>query len=67
MAKEILEKTELDADESIISLDLKSSYTQVPLKEAVEVALRRVYEQINPPQIYRKTIKKNTKFDSIFP
>ena len=32
MAREILEKTELDSDESIISLDVNSLYTNVPLK-----------------------------------
>ena len=32
MAREILEKTEMDSDESIISLDVKSLYTNVPLK-----------------------------------
>ena len=32
MAREILEKIELDSDESIISLDVKNLYTNVPLK-----------------------------------
>ena len=58
MAREILEKTELDSGESIISLDVKSLYTKVPLKEAVEIALRRLYEQVNPPETSRKTMKK---------
>ena len=58
MAREILEKTELDSDESIISLDVKSLYTNVPLKEAVEIALRRLYEEVNPPETSRKTMKK---------
>ena len=58
MAKEILEKTELHSEESIISLDVKSLYTNVPLKEAVEIALRRLYEQVNPPETSRKTMKK---------
>ena len=58
MAREILEKTKLDFDESIISLDVKSLYTNVPLKEAVEIALRRLYEQVNPPETSRKTMKK---------
>ena len=40
MAREILAKTELDSDESIISPDVKSLSTNVPLKEAVEIALR---------------------------
>ena len=52
------EKTELDSDESIISVDVKSLYTNVPLKEAVEIALGRLYEQVNPPETYRKTMKK---------
>ena len=58
MAKEILEKTKLDSDESIISLDKKSLYTNVPLKEAAEIALRRLYEQIIPPETSRKTMEK---------
>ena len=58
MAREILEKTELDSDENIISLDVKSLYTNVPLKEVVEIALRRLYEQVNPPKSSRKTMKK---------
>ena len=58
MAREILEKTELDSDESITSLDVKSLYTNVPLKEAVEIAPRRLYEQVNPPETSRKTMKK---------
>ena len=58
MAREVLEKTELDSDESIISLDVKSLYTNVPLEEAVEKALRRLYEQVNPPETSSKTMKK---------
>ena len=58
MAREILEKTELVSDESIISLDVKSLYNNVPLKEAVEIALRRLYEQVNPPETSRKTMRK---------
>ena len=33
-------------------------YTNVPLKGAVEIALRRLYEQVNPPETSRKTMKK---------
>ena len=58
MAREILEKTELDSDESINSPDVKSLYTNFTLKEAVEIALRRLYEQINPPETSRTTMKK---------
>ena len=58
MAREILEKTDLNSDESIISLDVKSLYTNVPLKEAVEIAQRRLFEQVNPPETSRNTMKK---------
>ena len=58
MSREILEKTELDSDESIISLGAKSLYTNIPLIDAVERALRRLFEQVNPPETSRKTMKK---------
>ena len=58
MSREILEKTELDSDERIVSLDLKCLYTNVPLKEVVEIALQRLYEQINPSEVSQKTLKK---------
>ena len=58
MAREILEKTELDSDEIIISLDVKSLYTNVQFKEAIEIALRRLYEQVNHPETSRKAMKK---------
>ena len=58
----ILEKTELDSDESVVSLDVKSLYTNVPLKEAVELALRRLCEQVNPPETSRKTMKELLNF-----
>ena len=62
MAREILEKIELDSDESIISSDVKCLYTYDPLKEGVELALRRKYGQNNPPEISRKTMKKLLNF-----
>ena len=58
MARELLEETELDSDENMISLDVKSFNTNVSLKEAVEKAARRLYEQINPPEISCKTMRK---------
>ena len=58
MSREILEKAELDSDESITSHDVKSLCYNVPLKEAVEIALRRLHEQVNPPETSRRTMKK---------
>ena len=58
LAREILGKTELVSDQSIISLDVKSFYTNVPLKQAPEIALRRLYEQVNSHETSRKNMKK---------
>ena len=33
-------------------------YTNVPLKEAIDIALRKLYEQDEPPSIARKTMKR---------
>ena len=42
----------------MISLDVKSLYTNVPLKEAIDIALRKLYEQDEPPSVARKTMKR---------
>ena len=57
-AREILESTNLEPNENLISLDVKSLYTNVPLEEAIDIALRKLYEQDEPPSIARKTIKR---------
>ena len=41
-ARETIENIALYPDETIISLDVKSLYTNVPLKEAIEVALQKL-------------------------
>ena len=57
-AREILDSTNLEPNEILISLDVKSLYTNVPLKEAIDIALRKLYEQDEPPSIARKTRKR---------
>ena len=57
-AREILESTNLEPNENLISLDVKSLYTNVPLKEAIDIALRKLYEQAEPPSTARKTMKR---------
>ena len=57
-AREILESTNLEPNESLISLDVMSLYTNVPLKEAIDIALRKLYEQDEPPSNARKTMKR---------
>ena len=37
---------------------MKSLYTNVPLKEAIDIALRKLYEPGEPPSIARKTMKR---------
>ena len=44
MAREIIENIDLDYNESIISLDVKSLYTNVPLKEAIRTLFPRIQE-----------------------
>ena len=38
-AREVVEKVELGSDENIISLDVNSFYTNVPLNEAIDIVL----------------------------
>ena len=57
-ATEFLESTNLEPHENLISLDVKSLYTNVPLKKAIDIALRKLYEQDEPPSIASKTMKR---------
>ena len=56
--RETIEKIALDPDETIISLDVKSLYTNVHLNEAIEMALQKLYSQEYPPEIQRATMKR---------
>ena len=42
----------------MISLDVKNLYTNVSLNEAIDIALRKLYEQEKPPSMTRKTTKR---------
>ena len=57
-ARETIENNVLDPDETIRSLDVKSLYTNVPLKKAIEIALQKLYSQKSPPEIQRATMKR---------
>ena len=57
-ARETIENIALDPDETIISLDVKSLYTNIPVKEAIEIALQKLYSQESPPEIQRATMKR---------
>ena len=57
-ARETIENIALGPDETIKSLDVKGLYTNVPLKEAIEIALQKLYSQESPPEIQRATMKR---------
>ena len=57
-AKETSKSISREPNENLMSLDGKKMYTKVPLKEAIEMALRKLYEQDVPPLIARKTMKR---------
>ena len=45
-------------NEKVISLDAKSLCTSGQLKEAIDIALRKLFEQDEPLSVARKTIKR---------
>ena len=57
-ARRIIESNNLESDENIISLGVKSLYMNVPLKEAIDKAVRKLYEQEKPPAMGKKTMKR---------
>ena len=57
-ARKTLELIKLEKDEQILSLDVKSLYTNVPVKEAINIALRSLYARDDKPDIPRTTMKR---------
>ena len=45
--REALQNVQLDEDEQLISLDVESLFTNVPVKEAIEYAARLLYDVEN--------------------
>ena len=60
MAREILEKTKLESDESIVLLNMKDLYIKFPLKEAIDIAMRILCEQTNSPKLSRQNYEKKS-------
>ena len=56
-ARSALEATKLDEDELVVSLDVKSLYTNVPVEEAIEIALKELYSSDEVPEIPRSAMK----------
>ena len=56
-AREKLETIEPEEKEQTISSDFKSLYTNVPVSEAIEIALRSIYSSDNAPDIKQSALK----------
>ena len=56
--REILESINLEPNENLISSIVKSLYSKVPLKQAIDTALRELYVEDETPSIARKTMKR---------
>ena len=59
-ARVMIENIKLDSDESIISLDVKNLYTNVPLKDVMDIALKTLYSQNELPDLSRSKKYKET-------
>ena len=57
-ARKNLQQIKLEKDEQIQSLDVKSLYPNVPVKEAINIALRSLYARDNKPDIPRTKMKR---------
>ena len=56
-ARRKLESIKLGVDESLVSLDVRSLYTFVPVNDAIEIALRSLYSSDHAPEMSRSTLK----------
>ena len=57
-ARKTREQIKLEKVEKILSLDVKSLYTNVPVKEAINIALRSLYARDDKSDIPRTTMKR---------
>ena len=56
-ARAALEATKLDEDKLVVSLDVKCLYINVPVEEAIEIALNELYSSDEVPEIPRSAMK----------
>ena len=56
-ARKTLKQKKLEKDEQILSLDLKILYSNVPVEEAINIALRSLYARDNKTDTPRTTMK----------
>ena len=48
----------MTGDEQLVALDVTSLYTNVPVAEAIEIAVQKVYLQNEPPPLQKEVFKK---------
>ena len=58
MTQERLAERKIEKAEQILSLDIKRLNTNVPVKEAINIALRSFYARDDKPDITRTTMKR---------
>ena len=51
-------KVESDSSEDIISLFVKCLYTNVPIKVAIDIVFRKIYDQEKTPGLALNTMKR---------
>ena len=56
--KDTLNKTTLEPNETLFSMDVKSLYTNVPVTEAIDLACDALYATELPPELNRSTFRK---------
>ena len=56
-ASAALEAIKSDEDELVVSFDVKSLYTNVPVEEAIEIALKELYSSGEVPEMSRSVMK----------
>ena len=56
-ARSKLESIKLGPGESIVSLHAKSLYTNVPVNETIEIALKSLYSSDHAPEMSKSTLK----------
>ena len=57
-ARTALEAIKLDENEPVVTLDFKNLYKNVPVKEAIEIALKELYSSDEIPENQRSAMKK---------
>ena len=58
ITRELITEVELAGDEQLVSRDVTSLYTNVPVADAIEIAVQKVYLQNEPPPLQKEVFKR---------